>query len=105
MNSDAQPRDFFLPGDHQPDPSLPGRHAPDLRTWRKPRNTLASFHARRNSPAMKLQKGFWFLCFVTTSFMAAVAGAAEASAPLQLRDALPLGQTNAYNLPITQQGA
>ncbi len=53
---------------------------------------------------MKLQKGFWFLCFVTTSLMAAVAAAAEASAPLQLRYALPPDKTNAYNLTITQQG-
>ena len=36
--------------------------------------------------------------------MAALAGAAETPAPLQLRYALPPGQTNAYNLTITQQG-
>ena len=36
--------------------------------------------------------------------MAAVAGAAEASAPLQLRYALPPGETNAYSVTITQQG-
>ena len=36
--------------------------------------------------------------------MAAVAGAAETSAPLKLRYALPPDKTNAYNFTITQQG-
>jgi hypothetical protein len=53
---------------------------------------------------MKLQKGFGFLCFLATSLMSAVAGAAETSAPLQLRYALPPDKTNAYNLTVTQQG-
>jgi hypothetical protein len=53
---------------------------------------------------MKLQRDSWVLCFSTISLIAAVAGAAETSAPLQLRYALPPGKTNAYNFTITQQG-
>ncbi|MCX6928224.1 MAG: HEAT repeat domain-containing protein [Verrucomicrobia bacterium] len=53
---------------------------------------------------MKLQRGSWALYFATASLLAAAAGAAETAAPIQLRYTLPPGQTNAYNLTITQQG-
>jgi HEAT repeat protein len=53
---------------------------------------------------MRLQKGSQALCLAAASLIAAVAGAADNPAPLQLRYALPPGKTNAYSLTITMQG-